>query len=640
MKNSLSARIADFLKKFPPFDLLAPEQLLTIACGVKVLYVEKGKAIFRAGEGPHPFFYVVNKGAVSVLKSENDSMETIDKCDEGDIFGLRPLFAKENYLLHSIADEESILYGVPIEIFKPLAENQAGVREFLLQSFASNTRNPFSTQDKGKLLSTVGTSTGAHSNLFELQPAPITRKVISIPPSTTVTKAAQLMRAKMVGSLVIVQDRIPEGIITDENFRDLVARGGATENMTVAEIMSSPVICYSKNITIAQAQITMMKHGIDHICITEDGTPNTPVTGILSAHNIMLSEGNNPSILMKAIQRSNSTNELKKIRNKITLLLKGYLDSNIPLNLVSKIIFELNDASIKRIIERSIRKMSSPPPVDFAWLSLGSQGRKEQLLQTDQDNAIIFEDVAPQELAATKAYFLELAKKVNKRLSIIGFEYCPVNTMAKNEQWCKSLGEWKEQVKQWITVQGSDELLLSSIFFDFDISYGNVKLSNELSDYIFEVSRNNKKYSAALAEVALRNPPPLGFFRQFVVEQDGENKDFFDIKKRAITPLTDAGRLLILSHEVKNLSNTSERFEKLAQLEPQNKELYLACSFASRALLKFRTRQGLRQRNNGRFIKLEELSKEEKMKLKRCFRSLKEVQDLIKVRFEITSYHV
>ena len=124
------------------------------------------------------------------------------------------------------------------------------------------------------------------------------------------------------------------------------------------------------------------------------------------------------------------------------------------------------------------------------------------------------------------------------------------------------------------------------------------------------------------------------------MEQNGENKDFFDIKKRGITPLTDAGRLLILSHEVKNLSNTSERFEKLAQLEPQNRELYLSCSYTSKALLKFRTKQGLKYRDGGRFIKLEDLNKEEKMKLKRCFKVIKEVQELIKFRFEISSFNV
>ncbi len=640
MRNTIAARIADFLHQYPPFSLLGKEELLVISEQVKVIYLDKGKTIFKEGEKGHSWFYVVKEGAVALEKTQDHKTEPVDKCDEGDIFGLRPLFAKEDYLLNAKTDEESILYGIPIDIFKPLAEKNSNVGDFLMQSFASNTRNPYSKEDKGKLVSTVDSRLKKTTNLFEFQPAPITRKVITLPPSATIKKAAELMSAKRLGSIVMVQNENPVGIITDEDFRDLIAKGGFKENMQVSEIMSSPVICYPKNITIAQAQITMMKHRINHICITEDGTPNTPVTGILSEHNIMLSEGNNPSILMKAIQRSNSTNELKKIRNKVTLLLRGYLENNIPLTHISKIIFELNDASIKRIIERCIKKMPKDPPVEFAWLSLGSQGRKEQLLQTDQDNAIIFEEVTAGKIEAVRAYFLELSKKINKRLSIIGYEYCPVETMAKNPAWCRSINEWKEQTAKWIRDRGNDEILLSSIFFDYDISYGDVRLSNALSNYIFKITRDNKLFLLALATSALRNPSPLGFFRQFLVEQNGENKDFFDIKKRAITPLTDAGRLLILSHEVKNLSNTAERFEKLAQLEPNNRELYLSCSYTSKALLKFRTKQGLKHRNGGRFIKLEDLNKEEKMKLKRCFKSIKEVQELIKYRFEISSYNV
>ena len=511
MKNTIAARVAEFLKLYPPFSLLDGNDLLFIAAQVKVLYAEKGKTIFKKGEKGHSWFYVIKEGAVALENIYENRTEAVDKCDEGDIFGLRPLFAKEDYLLNARTDEESILYGIPIEIFKPLAEKNAEVRDFLMQSFASNTRNPYAKEDKGKLVSTVESSLKKNSSLFEFQPAPLTRKVITLSPAATVKKAAELMSAKKLGSIIVVQSELPIGIITDEDFRDLIAKGNFSENMKVSEIMTSPVICYPKSITIAQAQITMMKHRINHICITEDGTPNTPITGILSEHNIMLSEGNNPSILMKAIQRSNSTNELKKIRNKVTLLLKGYLENNIPLTHISKIIFELNDATIKRIIERCIKKMPKDPPVQFAWLSLGSQGRKEQLLQTDQDNAIIFEDVPAGRIEVVRAYFLELAKKINKRLRIIGYEYCPVETMAKNPEWCRSLNEWKQQTSLWIQNRGNDEILLSSIFFDYDISYGDVRLSNALSNHIFEITRNNKLFLLALASTALRNPSPWAF---------------------------------------------------------------------------------------------------------------------------------
>ena len=112
MKNTIAARIADFLKGYPPFSLLNEDQILSVSGEVKVIYLEKGKAVFRQGEKGHDLFYVVNKGAIALEKMNNNEVEAIDKCDEGDIFGLRPLFARENYLINARAEEESIIYGI------------------------------------------------------------------------------------------------------------------------------------------------------------------------------------------------------------------------------------------------------------------------------------------------------------------------------------------------------------------------------------------------------------------------------------------------------------------------------------------------------------------------------------------------
>ncbi|APG59358.1 DUF294 nucleotidyltransferase-like domain-containing protein [Christiangramia salexigens] len=639
MTNTIAARISDFLSNFPPFSLLEKDQLIKIASVVRVNYYEQGKAIFTKNEKAHDFFYIVHKGAVDLQKvTENQEPETIDKCDEGDVFGLRPLFAGENYQINAVTDEESVVYAIPINEFKPLAISNEQVGNFLMESFASNTRNPYSIDHRGKLISEEEGIGFKKEALFDLHPIPIVKKIVTVSPETSIKKAATLMSKKRVGSVIVVVDKKPVGIVTDVNFREEVVTGNISIDDFISDIMISPVICHSKKITIAQAQLMMMKHNINHICITKDGTPNTKVKGIVSEHDIMVSQGNNPSVLMKAINRANSTSKLNRIRSKIMLLLEGYLKSNIPLTHISKIIFELNDATIKRTIQRCLLKMDTPPPVQFAWMSLGSQGRKEQLLHTDQDNALVFEDVPEEKLEETRAYFLKLATKVTKRLNIIGYDFCPADMMARNPQYCLSTSEWKDQFSKWVTASGNDEILLCQIFFDFDIAFGDSRLTNAISDHIFDILKGNKVFLSKLAAQALRNPSPLGFFRQFLVEQDGENKDFFDIKKRGIMPLTDAGRLLILEHRVKNISNTAERFEKLAQLEPNNKEIYDACAYSSKALIKFRTKQGLLNKDSGRFINLEYLSKEDKIKLKRCFKTIKEIQELIKLRFETTYY--
>ncbi|WP_026915845.1 DUF294 nucleotidyltransferase-like domain-containing protein [Christiangramia portivictoriae] len=639
MTNSIASRIADFLSNFPPFSLLEKVQLELIAGEVKVMYFEQGQTIFARDESVHHYFYIVQKGAVDLQKvNENEEAETIDKCDEGDVFGLRPLFAKENYQINAITDEESVIYAIPLTIFKPYAISNPAVGNFLMESFASNTRNPYSNEHKGKLVSDEEDISLKKEALFELQPIPIVKKMVTVSPETSIQKSAILMSRRKVGSVIVVEHQKPVGIVTDVDLRELVATGKLPIDNPIRDVMNSPVICYSKNLTIAQAQLTMMKHNINHICITKDGTPNTKVKGIVSEHDIIVSQGNNPAVLMKAINRASSTKKLKRIRNKIMILLNGYMKSNIPLAHISNIIFELNDATIKRTIQRCIDKMDSPLPAKFAWMSLGSQGRKEQLLHTDQDNALVFEDVPAEKLEETRAYFLKLATKVTKRLNIIGYEFCPAEMMARNQKYCLSETEWKDQFSTWVTTSGSDEILLCQIFFDFDIAYGEIKLTNAISDHVFDILNGNRNFLNRLAAQALRNPSPLGFFRQFLVEQDGEKKDLFDIKKRGIMPLTDAARLLILEHRVKNISNTSERFEKLAQLEPNNKDIYQACAYSSRALIKFRTKQGLKHKDNGRFINLEDLGKEDKIKLKRCFKTIKEIQELIKVRFEAAYY--
>lgn len=637
MKNTIAERVADFLKRYPPFNLLKPKQLLDISSHVKINYLEKGKIIFNQNDKAHKEFFIVHKGAISLDRLVEKENVTIDKCDEGDVFGLRPLVAKENYKMTAMAEEESIVYGIPIDIFNPIVLKNTKVGNYLIQSFASNTRNPYSEEHKGRLFIENSEPTELEkSHLFELQPANYRKKVIICGKNQPAMKVARLMSKKRVGSIIVVENEIPIGIITDRDFRTKIATGLYPIDTPASEIMVTPVICYDPNITIAQAQVAMMKHRISQLCITEDGTPNSSLIGIISNHDIAVSQGSNPSVLMKAIKRAKKTKKLKEIRKKITTLLKGYIQQDIPLAHTSKIITELNDATIKKIIELSLKKMESPPPVKFAWMCLGSQGRKEQLLNTDQDNAIVFEDVDDDKLEETRGYFLKLAKKVNKRLHEIGFEYCPAEMMASNSKWCLSQLEWKNQFTNWITNPGNEELLLCSIFFDYDISYGDISLLNEMSEHIFKTTKANPIFFVHLGKSVLMNPSPLGFFRNFLVEHDGQHKDFFDLKMRALMPITDAGRLLILSHEIMHINNTSMRFEKLAELESKNNELFLSCSYAAKALLKFRTKQGLSGNDSGRYIKLESLNKEEKMKLKRCFKIIKDVQELIHLRFKLS----
>jgi CBS domain-containing protein len=637
MKNTISHRVADFLKGFPPFSFLHQKDLEKLSEQISIVYKDKDAVIFAENEETHDSFYVVHKGAVALKKSQKNTV--LDMCDEGDIFGLRPLLAQENYIMEAVAHEETILYAIPIAVFKPYALENRTVGNFLIESYASNTRNPYSDIHKDKLYGDdlLHENNQAERDSFDLQPIKYSKKIVTCGPSTTARDIAKIMTKKKVGAILIVDEMLPIGIITDKDLRNKIVTGDYSILTTAETIMTKPVITYPKKMTVTEAQMAMMKSNISYLCLTKDGTTNTKAVGILSKHDVMVALGNNPAVLIKALKRAKKAKEIKPIRARIMQLLQGYLDQNIPMTLISKIITELNEACITRVIEISLEKMSSPPPVKFAWLALGSQGRSEQMLHTDQDNAIVYENVSDVFKDETSIYFLKFAGLVNKGLFEIGYDYCPAEMMASNPKWCMSLDEWKNQVHHWITNPGKNEVLLSFIFFDYSLTYGDAEIVDELSESIFENVKANPIFYVHLVSGALQSPSPTGFFRQFLVEQDGANKDHFDIKRRALMPLTDAARVLILSHSVKGISNTAERFEKLAELEPNNRELYLSCSYSFKALLKFRTKQGLLHHDSGQFIALESLSKMEKIKLKRTFKTIKELQELISVRFNVSN---
>lgn len=634
MANRIVERVADFLGRYPPFNELTEKDLLRLSEGVDILYREKYRFIFREEDPTHAFFYVVHSGAVQLRRSGTG--EIVDICDEGDIFGLRPLMAGETYKLEARTQEDCILYALPIADFRPLVTSYEEVGNFLIESFASNTRNPYARQHGGTL---VGTGFGSSEatvpgDIPDLLPLRPRKKVVSCSPDTPAMEIAHLMSAEKVGSVVVIHQALPLGIITDRDLRTRVVSGQYPISAPATDIMSYPIITYPGRLTLTQAQLAMMQHGIGHLCLTEDGTPHSPVVGILTKHDLLLAIGQNPEVLMQAIKRSSRLKDIRAARNRVTGLLHRYLRHQVPMALTMKLVREINDACIKQVIVLALKKVP-PPPVPFAWLALGSQGRGEQMLLTDQDNALIFQDVTEAELPEVQAYFLDLARRITKGLLKIGFPYCPAEMMASEPDWCMSLSRWKQRITGWMKHPGDEEVLLSSIFFDFNFTYGAEALVRELTSFIFQRTEQHPAFLKFLARGALQNPSPSGFFRQFLVEQDGAHKDAFDLKQRVLLPFTDAARVLILSHRVPNINNTSERFEKLAELEPANRELFLSCSYAAKALLKFRVRQGLLHGDSGRYIRLEELSKEEKMKLKRSFKVLKNLQELLELRFQL-----
>lgn len=635
--NTIATRIADFLKQFPPFNNLSVEELTIVAMNIRVINLEKNKTLFQINDTLHDSFYMVASGVIN-LSVISDSEETLlNKCVAGDVFGLRPFFAKNNYMMTAKAREECIVYAIPIATFRPFVAQNAEVLNFLLESFANNTSNPADKENRGKLLSDNVAFTSKPTEITYFQSLTYNKTPLKVTVNHIIKDVAQLMTDNLVDNAIISEHNFPIGIVTDTDMRTKIATGRFEITSAINKIMTSPVITVAENVSLAEAQLLLLKNNVSHLCVTVDGSDKSEIKGIITEHDLIVSQASNPGVFIKEVKRSQNASDLSRVRSKLSDLVQTSLAKNIPLTHITNIASEINLAIIKRSVELAILDLGSPP-ARFAWLSIGSQGRKEQLLLTDQDSILVFEDVAADKYRDVKNYFMKLAKKAVSTLEIVGYEPCQNGHISSNMLWCKSLTEWVKQYSNWMNTPGEKNNEISSVFFDYEIAFGEQKIEDAITDIIFVNTKRNKLFFDYLGNDALRKPPPLSFFKKFNIEETGVNKGKFDIKNRAILPLVDGARLFVLSHTIRGINNTHLRFKQLAIIDPKHSEIYLNCADAFQTLIKLQTSEGLKYDNSGQFINIEDLSKVDKENLKNAIAPIKELEELIKDSFQLTQF--
>ena len=636
--NTIAEHIADFLKEYPPFNNLTFQELYDIATNIRVINLEKQAILFQNDDVLHDSFYVVSSGIINLTTIADAEETIINKCHEGDIFGLRPFFAKNNYMMTAKAREDSIVYAIPIAIFRPFVANNSDVLNFLLESFAINSRHTKeSVNSGGKLTSENVYYADPQSDMQYIQSLNYNNSPLTTTGDKIVKDVAILMTNSMVDNIVVCENNNPIGILTDGDLSSKIATGRYPITERIDKIMSSPVVTVIENVSLAEAQLLMLKHNVTHLCVTKDGTNKSAVKGIISEHDLIVAQASNPGVLIKEIKRSQLPKDLKQIRERLSDLIQNSIQKNIPISHISNIASEINLALIKRAVELTILDLGSPP-ARFAWLSIGSQGRKEQLLLTDQDSILIFEDVTPDKYREVKDYFLRLAKRTTSLLEKVGYEFCPNGHMASNMLWCKSLTDWVKQYNSWMNTPGENSNDLSSIFFDYEIVFGEPKIEEAIENVIYKNAINNPLFFDFLGNDALKKNSPLSFFKKFILEEEGPHKMKFDIKTRALMPLIDGARLLILSSNIKGIKNTYLRFKQLAISDSKNAEIYLSCAEAFMTLVKFRTVEGLKNDDSGQYINLKDFSKTDKEKLKNALAPMRDLEELIKSKFQLTQF--
>jgi len=643
MSNVIINRVKEFLRRYPPFTFLDEASLELISTEVEVRYYGQGERIFGQGDPAQSFFFVIKEGSVQLTENQEGEPKIREICDEGDVFGVLALLGKRPYILNAKTRENTLIYAVPVGVFEKILNENSRVSLYFAAGFASGqvvVRTELSQSQKARKLLSSSANDDGLMMLSSQSTLNYTLDVLTTHVGEPIYEAVKKMSARGVGSIVIVDEKnFPLGIITDKDLRNKLIAQNKDYHTPVEAIMTSPVITMRKEETFANLYLAMIKNRLHHLIFTEDGTDRSKVSGLVSDHDILLSQGNSPAVIINAMINTGDIKELAELRDRSEKLLQYYLENEISIDFVAKIMSEINDILITRAVSKAIDKYQKEYPkeseVKFSFLSLGSEGREEQLLRTDLDNAIVFEDVAPDDLPRVQEYMLLIGQEVIEILLACGFHPCPANMMASNPKWCQPISRWKKYFSDWISNPDSESLLSASIFFDFRNVWGPPAFAEEMIQHIYEMIAGKQIFLNFLAKNAYMNPAPLGFFRNFVVEKSGEHRDKFDIKMRAMLPLVDISRLLVLGHRVVGVNNTFKRFEKLAELEPNNKELFIEAGEAYEILMRMRALEGLRTATSGRFIDPKNLGKIQRQLLKNAFEPINELHKVIRTRFQL-----
>ena len=643
MPNVIVNRVAEFLRRFPPFSFLGKEEIIRVAQVVEVLYFEKGEILFRQGDAAQPHFFILKEGTIHLVQNTTVGEEIREVCDEGDVFGVLALLGKRPYLLTSKVVENSLIYAVPVDVFEKILEGNSRVALFFAAGFAAGqvvVRQDLSQSQKAR--GAFKNASGDHSLMIfsDQSEVKVSETVLSCLPETLIKHAAKLMSDAQVSSIIICNEGgFPKGILTDKDLRNRVLATGISPEKPVSTVMTSPVITRKKQDGFSNLYLTMIRNRLHHLVLTEDGSDQSPVCGIISDHDVFLSMGNSPAVLIHGLINTLEVSEMRKIRDRAEQMLRYYLENEVSMEFVSSVMTEINDVIIRQALELVKQQLKVDFPemdeIPFCFLSMGSEGREEQLLRTDLDNAILYGDI-PGDLSKMAAeYFLKLGQGVVEVLLACGFDPCPGKIMASNPEWVQPLSKWKTYFSEWILHPTPEALVKVSVFFDYRAVAGSKSLAEELTQHIYQEIGNRQIFLNFLAQNALTNPPPLGFFKDFMVEKSGEHRDQFDIKARAMLPLTDLARLLVLSHQVVGINNTFRRFEKLAGLEPNYAELFVQAGKAYEILIRIRALEGLQNRNSGRYIQPKSLGKLQRQLLKNTFSPISELQEIVRVRFQL-----
>ncbi|MFZ5585459.1 MAG: DUF294 nucleotidyltransferase-like domain-containing protein [Thermodesulfobacteriota bacterium] len=634
-------RVLEFVRTVAPFDTLDAQELAAVVEQMEIAYHPRGQVVIRRGGEPSRFLYIIQAGSarISLPQEGGEDDLLVDIRGEGETFGALSLLQGNQALFQVTAREDLICYLLPAAAFKDLvARHPAFERHF---SFGLARNLEAVRRAAGRELPRVTGIDGLtldaalmRSRVEEV----MSRDALTCLAATPVKAAAHLMTVRQVGSIVVTdQSGHPIGVLTDHDLRSKVLALGRSADRPVLEFMSQPVHTIAPDAHAFEALLAMSRHGVHHLAVTEAER----LVGVICDHDLQGLTGSSPVAVVRDIEKVESVDELVAVHQKIDRVLETLLRLGGSAATMLALVTEFNDRltlKLLGLIEAEIEHQGlGRPPVPYVWMALGSEGRREQTLRTDQDNALIFANLPAEREPAVKQWFLMFAERVVTGLERCGFPRCPGEVMASNPRWCQTDEQWQRTFARWLADPKPLTLRLASIFFDFRAIYAEADYIDYLAASLKAGLEDNRLFLRMMAKNALYTRPPLGFLRQFVVDKSGEHKNKLNLKLSGLTPIVDAARVMALELGI-GATNTLERLkgvERAGLLKPAlAADLREAFGFITLT----RIAQHLESRARGElpdnFVDPAALNSLQRKMLKESFGVISQLQDLVEHRYQ------
>jgi CBS domain-containing protein len=393
----------------------------------------------------------------------------------------------------------------------------------------------------------------------------IRREPVTCASDRPLREVARLMRDENVNSMVVRGEKGELGIVTDGDLRSLVVAEGMSVDAPVGEVVPGPLTTVGADDAGADVMLAMLDNDVRHVGVL---SPRGELLGVLGGIDLVAAEARTPFSLRHEIARARDKQELSEAAERLRSTVVALHGTKLPPQQIGRVISVVADALIRRMIELAIESKGTAP-AEFAFLALGSHGRRETVPSSDVDSGMAWEDEPEQGSAdGVVGYMRTIAADVEDCIRVVGWSLDPHGVTASSEFSASSMETWRRSIGNWLQKPGDAQVLIAtSILLDGRTVYGPAELDPRP---ILLQPENRAALLPTMLRLALALKLPTGFRGNISVEDSGEHSGTFDIKHGGLLPVTDIARLAALKAGA-NVTATIERLRaasELGALEP------------------------------------------------------------------------